>query len=214
MSSPRHISTNVVSGINGSSITAPSPPPGVHTVGVDSTVPNVMRSVLLTNVPERIGQRPVSHIGALATGADMMYAGSQRLLQQDELGQAAPDRVNVVMDNTYMALANEVVESLFTGTSRKREASVPTPTEFRAALQDMKESIKAKANRQRNEARAETARLQEAISVLVGSRSSFATSAAPQRSVDADSDESGDELGGVNQVNTPRRDWTHGYERK
>lgn len=228
MSSPRHISTNEVSGMNASSISGPSPPSGMHTSALDSVVPNAMQAGLVTAV-DRGGQRTIAHIGSLSPGtADGLYSGSQRLFQPDDLqqsGSGVTDRVNVGAggEHATSVLANAVVETLFTGSCRKKEGPVPTPGEFRAALQDFKESIKAKANRQRNEARAETARLQEAISVLVGSRTSFASkeepfnNGLPPRTTDADSDESGDDFAGanpVNSVNASRRDWNHSYDRK
>lgn len=129
-----------------------------------------------------------------------MYPTNQRLFTPQDDVQASINRANA-------ALANAVVESLFTATSRKMEGSVPTPSEFRFALYDAKEAARAKAKRQRNEARAESGRLQQALSVLVASTSSFATTPL-SRGVDTDSDESGGDLGNVNHINT-KREWPH-----
>lgn len=75
------------------------------------------------------------------------------------------------IDGAQAALSSAVVEMMFSGSnSRRKEGAIPTPVEFRAALNEVKEFVRAKAKRQRDEARAECRKLQEAISVLVGTR--------------------------------------------
>lgn len=193
MQSPRHITANVVTGMNGAS-------PGVmHTTPMDSGLP--MRTALLN---ER--SRAVGHMGALSPATtDILYANNQRILAHDGL----PDG-STSLERAHAALAGAVIEALFSGPNRKKEGSVPTPAEFRAALHEAKDSVRSKAKRQRNEARAESQRLQNAISFLVGSRS-----VGGNRGVEGESDDSDDELGVAGQVGGGRRaDWTNGYDRK
>lgn len=113
------------------------------------------------------------------------------------------------MERAYAALTNAVIEALFTGTQRRKEGAIPTPAEFRAALMDAKENARSKAKRQRNDALEETSRLQQAISVLVGTRT---YNGAHSRPVEPESDDSGDDLAGMSSVPSGRRDWTQGYE--
>lgn len=75
------------------------------------------------------------------------------------------------IEGAQAALTSAVIEMMFSGSnSRRKEGAIPTPAEFRAALNEVKEFARAKAKRQRDEARAERGKLQEAISVLVGTR--------------------------------------------
>lgn len=75
------------------------------------------------------------------------------------------------VEGAQAALTSAVIEMMFSGSnSRRKEGAIPTPAEFRAALKEIKEFARAKAKRQRDEARAERGKLQEAISVLVGTR--------------------------------------------
>lgn len=204
MSPSRHLTANVVSSINPSPITAPSPSPGIQNAPADSVVPNPMRSVLLPS--DRPMMRSLAHVETVSPRAtDILYSNNPRLITTHEDFQSPVDQANT-------ALVSAVIESLFTGTSRKMEGPIPTPAEFRAALNDIKEAARAKSKRQRNEARAESAKLHEALAVLVGSRAPLSPTPPLPRAIDADSDESDDELGNENQRS--RRDWTQHYDRK
>lgn len=114
------------------------------------------------------------------------------------------------------ALVSAVIEALFSPSAAKKEADIPTPAEFRAALQDVKESARHKAKRQRNEARDEVIRLQNAISLLVGSKTTGGGGGGghgrggPVDSVD--SDDSEDE-GRLRSSMGARREWSNGYDR-
>lgn len=184
MASPRHIPTGIVTGINAS-------PAALHTTAMESVVP--MRNALLND-----RSRGVTHVDALSPRTtDILYASNQRMLHEELPGG---------LDRANAALAAAVIEALFSGPHRKKDGPVPTPAEFRTALQDEKEYARNKAKRQRNEARATSARLQNAISMLVGSRSSAG------RGVEVESDDSDDELG---QVASGRRgEWPNGFDRK
>lgn len=122
-------------------------------------------------------------------------------------------------------LVNAVIESMFSGVSGHSMAGVvPTPAEFRNALHDVKEIVRAKAKRQRNEARAETSKLQQAISVLVQTRPVAAHQTTSNAMAEVDSEESGDDEvgasvgvgGGVMNVNAigggggRRESWNNG----
>ena len=193
MSSPRHITAGVVTGMN-----VPSPT-AMQTGPMDNVVS--MRTTLLSD------RSRVPHGGVLSPGptTDILYASAnnQRIIAPDEMGSG--------LERANAALAAAVVESLFVAQSRKKDGPVPTPAEFRAALQEARDNARNKAKRQRNEARAETQRLQNAISYLVGSKS------VAGRTGEIESDDSEEEYNGVvGQVANPRRsgEWVHGYERK
>lgn len=189
--------------------------PGVVPATVRSAMLNDPRNVAAT--PRSIG---LSHSHAVASATlspattDLLYASAptQRLLhqQQDELSSPATAALN----RANAQLAYAVIEAMFPTGSGRKDGHVPTPAEFRTALQEIKEAARSKAKRQRNEARAESSRLQNAISLLVASKSIGGTT---ERTVDAvESDDSDDDMGthAVNQMSTPRRsEWSNGYER-
>lgn len=116
--------------------------------------------------------------------------------------------------NAQAALVAAVIEALFPHGGGKKEAEIPTPAEFRAALQEIKESARNKAKRQRNEAKEEVVRLQNAISLLVGSKTSGAGGGGGHgRGMESvESDESDDE-GRLHVSVGGRREWSNGYDR-
>lgn len=116
--------------------------------------------------------------------------------------------------NAQAALVAAVVEALFPTGTGKKDAEIPTPAEFRAALHDVKESARHKAKRQRNEAREEVIRLQNAISLLVGSKTSSGGGVGHGRGgmESVESDDSEDE-GRLHAPMMGRRDWSNGYDR-
>lgn len=191
--------------------------PGVVPATVRSVILKDHRSVAAT--PRSIGIAP-SHVVASAAlspaTTDILYAGgsSQRLLPHPTDDLTSPNGAGS-LERANAALAAAVVEALFPpGSGRKKEGQVPTPAEFRVALQEVKETARNKAKRQRNEARAESTRLQNAISLLVTSKS---IGGGNERPVDAvESDDSEDDIGAHvgNHMPTARRnDWSNGYDR-
>lgn len=205
--------------MNGASTAALNP-------AVDASgVPVTVRSAILNDprsvatVPRTMGLvHAASHAVNSATmspATDILYASgsAQRLLHQQPEELTSPATAS--LNRAYAELAFAVMEAMFPpALGRKKDGHVPTPGEFRAALQDIKEAARCKAKRQRNEARAEAARLQNAISVLVTTKT---ISGATERPVDVvESDDSDDEMTPhtVNHMNTPRRnDWSNGYDR-
>lgn len=173
----------------------------MQTGGMDSVVP--MRAALLNDRTRAV----TAHGTVLSPGTDLLYANanSQRMLSHEDVGGQ--------LDRANAALVAAVVESLFTGTHRKKDGAIPSPAEFRAALHDMKENARAKAKRQRDEARAHVNRLNSAISYLVGTRTT-----APDQRNQGESDDTDDELqDDVVQVTNNRRtttDWGAPYDRK
>lgn len=67
----------------------------------------------------------------------------------------------------HVALTEAVDEALFAGSGRSKAGPVPSPAEFRAALKEVKDFARVRVKRQRDEARLEVDRLQNAISLLV-----------------------------------------------
>lgn len=172
MASPRHISANAVGGMTG----------GMNAGGVEAMA---VRSAL--GMGGRLGGGGLGN-GSLG-GAELLYGGGGRLLGGEDVNEVT---------RAQAALAQAVVEELFVG--RKKEGVIPTPGEFRAALREMRETVKAKWKRQRNDARAESARLQDAISLLVSGRG------AGREREEVDSEESEEDRGA-------RREWQGVYDR-
>lgn len=208
LTSPRHISANVVSNL---------PAQQNMTQQVDSSQP--LRTTLLTD-PRTVQQNPRTiplqatatpvqvPTASLSASADMLYATAptQRMLH------SAEELASSVSERAHAALTAAVVEAMFPqGSARKKEGAIPTPAEFRAALLDIKEVARSKAKRQRNEARAECTRLHNAISLLVASP--VVTSSRGVEPVE--SDDSGDDSGvqGSAQGAGRRSDWSNGYDR-
>ncbi|KAI0567181.1 hypothetical protein FGB62_4g240 [Gracilaria domingensis] len=104
----------------------------------------------------------------------------------------------------HAALSAAVVEALFSD-GRKKDGPVPTPTEFRLALRDMKDQARIKSKKQRDEARAKCVRLENAIASLVSTGS--------VRHVEVDSDDSEEELDNEAQLGA-KREWNIPYDRK
>lgn len=131
----------------------------------------------------------------------MLYTvshGTERTSTQEVVG--------TMLDHAHVALTQAVIESLFDGIGRKKEGPIPTPTEFRNALTEVKRAACAKLKRQRNRARADVERLQLAVTALVESRSSVGKRSTAHDNGE-DSDESDD--GGMtsNAVNVSYREW-------
>lgn len=187
-------------------------------------VPGAVRSAILNDprtvaaTPRSIGIAPSHAVASAALSpatTDILYAGgsAQRLLHQPTDDLTSPATASLERANA--ALASAVIEAMFPpGSGRKKDGPVPTPAEFRAALHDTKETARNKTKRQRNEARAESARLQNAISLLVASKT---IGGANDRTVDAvESDDSDDDMATHvgNHMTTPRRhEWSNGYDR-
>lgn len=204
--------------MNGASTAALNP--AVDASGVPATV----RSSILNDprsvaaVPRTMGLvHAASHAVTSATmspATDILYASgsAQRLLHQQPEELTSPATAS--LNRAYAELAFAVMEAMFPpGLGRRKDGHVPTPAEFRAALQDIKETARCKAKRQRNEARAESTRLQNAISLLVTSKT---IGGATERPVDAgESDDSDDEMTphAVNHMTPRRNDWSNGYDR-
>lgn len=108
-------------------------------------------------------------------------------------------------DRAHIALTQAVIESLFDGAGRKKGA-IPTPTEFRTALAELKREACIKLRRQRNKARAKVVRLQMAVTALVETRPSDGKRSFAHDDSD-DSDESDDEGTESNAVNVSHREW-------
>ena len=173
----------------------------MHSMAMDSVVP--MRSTLLND-----RTRVASHTTVLSPGTELLYPNGQRILQQQH------EEVNTHLDRANAALAAAVNEALFSGTTRKKEGAIPTPAEFRAALQDMKDAARAKAKRQRDEARVEVASLKSAISFLVESRSGAERANQSQQPDSDDSDEELPDDVAPPLANARRSEWQPPYERK
>lgn len=185
MSSPRHISANVVPNINSAQHAISNPS------AVDSVVP--MRTTLLGD-----RTRPPHVSLTTAAASDLLYPPSASTRIVD-------DPMSNALAQAHAALTSAVIEALFSD-GRKKEAAVPTPAEFRLALRHMKEQARAKSKKQRDDARAKCARLQNALASLVGSQ-------VPSRPADVESDDSDEDLGTTAQL-TAKRDWAIPYERK
>lgn len=187
-------------------------------------VPGAVRSAILNDprtvaaTPRSIGIAPTHTVASAALSpatTDILYSSgsAQRLLHQptDDLTNPAA----ASLERANAALASAVIEAMFPpGSGRKKDGPVPTPAEFRAALHEVKEAARNKAKRQRNEARAESNKLQKAISVLVASK---AMGDVNEQTVDAlESDDSEDDMAAHvgNHMAQPRRnEWSNGYER-
>lgn len=159
----------------------------------------------LLHESEHVGEVPhPSNISALSQRkSDVLYAAPNGTLRSN-----THEEGGALVGHSHVALTQAVVESLFEGTGRKKDSAVPTPTEFRAALVEMKKAACAKMRRQRNEARAEADRLQQALSALVGTRTSVRNRSSAHDDGD-ETEESGGGEPGSNVVNVSHREWSH-----
>eukprot|EP00178_Gracilaria_changii_P014606 TRINITY_DN4107_c0_g1_i1.p1 TRINITY_DN4107_c0_g1~~TRINITY_DN4107_c0_g1_i1.p1 ORF type:complete len:362 (-),score=107.13 TRINITY_DN4107_c0_g1_i1:951-2036(-) len=178
IASPRHIVSN---------ITAQHTLPNTGAMD-NSVVP--MRSALLSE------RARAPHVALPNAATDLLYstAANHRIM----------DDMSASLAHAHAALSAAVIEALFCD-GRKKDGAVPTPAEFRLALRDVKEQARLKSKKQRDEARAKCARLENALASLV--------SAGSVRQVEVDSDDSEEELENEAQLNA-KRDWSMAYERK